>query len=218
MTECVILTNVSKHLRGKTILSDINLNLESGKIYGFYGRNASGKTMLFRTIAGLLIPDQGSVVVFGQKITADKSFPDSMGLIIENVGLWKNLTGMENLRLLAGITRKANENELRDAVSRVGLDPDDPRKYGAYSMGMKQKLIIAQAIMEKPTILILDEPTNGLDEDGVIRFRNLILEEKERGATCLIATHQKDDIKQLCDQVFHMKDGRCLLADPGEWS
>lgn len=215
--EYIILKNVNKTIKGKRILDDINLELEKGLIHGFFGRNASGKTMLFRAVAGLITVDSGMVDIFGKRITDDKSFPDSMGIMIENIGLWKNLTGVETLRLIADIKGVIGENEIREALERVGLDPDDKRKYKAYSMGMKQKLVLAQAIMEKPELLILDEPTNGFDEQAVELFQKIILEEKQRGATCLIATHQKEDVKDLCDKVYNIKDGCCVEVTKEEW-
>lgn len=215
--ENIILKNVNKTIKGRQILNDINLELEKGLIHGFFGRNASGKTMLFRAIAGLITVNSGTVDVFGKRITDDKSFPESMGIMIENIGLWKSLTGFETLRLIADIRGVIGENEIREALTRVGLDPDDKRKYKAYSMGMRQKLVLAQAIMEKPELLILDEPTNGFDEQAVELFQKIILEEKQRGATCLIATHQKEDIKDLCDKVYNIKDGRCTEVTKEEW-
>ena len=211
----VVMEHVNKTLKRRQVLKDINLTLEEGLIHGFYGRNASGKTMLFRAVAGLIVPDSGSVTVLGKTITKDKSFPESMGLIIENIGLWNHLTGMENLSLLADIRGIADKEAQRGAMKRVGLDPDDKRRYGAYSMGLKQKLALARAIMERPKILILDEPTNGMDEESVLTFRELMLEEKARGAACLIATHQKEDIRLLCDLVFLMRDGQCAEAEEG---
>lgn len=203
------LKGVSKTIKGKVILSDINLSLSKGGIYGFFGRNGSGKTMLFRVISGLLVPDSGSVTVFGQLISEKHIFPQGMGLVIEHIGLWRSMTGMENLMLLAGIKAVVKEDEVRFTMARLGLDPDDKRKYGAYSMGMKQKLALAQAVMEEPDLLILDEPTNSLDEESIELFRLVIQEEKARGATCLIATHQKEDIDYLCDRVFLVKNGTC---------
>ena len=205
----IILENVNKTLKKRQVLKDINLCLEKGKIYGFFGRNASGKSMLFRAVSGLITIDSGTVRVFGKEISKDRSFPDSMGIIIENIGLWKNLTGIENLELIAEIKKTATREDMEKALIRVGLDPEDKRKYRAYSLGMKQKMAIAQAIMEKPELLILDEPTNGLDDEAVKNFQDIIREEKEKGTTCLIATHQKEDIMGLCDEVFEIKDGMC---------
>lgn len=207
------LKDVNKKIRGNPVLLDINLTLEQERIYGFYGRNASGKTMLFRAISGLIKPDTGTIKVFDEEIGKDVSFPSSMGLIIENVALWNNLTGYENLKLLASIRNLINDQEINNALERVGLEPNDKRRYKSYSLGMKQKLAIAQAIMEKPRLIILDEPTNSLDESSVANFYKLIIEERNRGATCLICSHQKDDIKLLSDEVYVMDSGRCCKME-----
>jgi len=204
--------HLTKIIRGRTILNDITLELERGKIYGFFGRNASGKTMLFRAICGLIKPTRGEVRVFGKRIGVDVSFPESLGLIIENVGFWEQWTGFQNLKFLASIKNIITDEDIRAAIRRVGLDPDDKRIYGKYSLGMKQRLGIAQAIMEKPQLIVLDEPTNSLDEEGVGLVRNILLEEKERGATILIASHIKEDIDLLCDEKFKVEAGRIYPA------
>jgi len=204
--------HLTKIIKGRTILDDITLELERGKIYGFFGRNASGKTMLFRAICGLIKPTRGEVRVFGKRIGVDVSFPESLGLIIENVGFWEQWTGFQNLKFLASIKNIITDEDIRAAIRRVGLDPDDKRIYGKYSLGMKQRLGIAQAIMEKPQLIVLDEPTNSLDEEGVGLVRNILLEEKERGATILIASHIKEDIDLLCDEKFKVEAGRIYPA------
>ncbi len=209
----IILEGVQKTLKRRPVLKNINLQLERGKVYGFFGRNASGKSMLFRAISGLIVPDEGKVMVFGKCISEKRLFPEDMGLVIENVTFWKALTGMENLRLVASIKQKATEEDLKEALERVGLDPADKRKYKAYSLGMRQKLALAQAIMEHPKLLILDEPTNGLDEDTIVLFQKMIAEEKAKGTTCLIATHQKEDIIALCDECYHIKEGVCAKVE-----
>ena len=203
----VEIKHYTKKLKGKTILSDINLMLEAGSVNGFYGRNGSGKSMLFRAIAGLIHPTEGTVIVFGKKIGEDVSFPESMGLIIESVGFWPYYTGFENLKILASIKNTISDTEIRRAMERVGLDPDDKRTYSKYSLGMKQRLGIAQAVMEKPDLILLDEPTNALDEDGVKQVRTIIQEETKRGACVLIASHSKEDLTLLCGRFFKMDDG-----------
>lgn len=207
----ITLTNVSKILKKKDVLIDINLNLNRGKVYGFIGRNGSGKSMLLRVIAGLIVPTNGSVEVFGEKISEKNIFPKDMGLIIEDIGLWGELTGFQNLKLLADINKKIDDIEIRNALSRVGLNPDDKRKYKAYSLGMKKKLIIAQAIMEHPKLLILDEPTNGLDKESVLLFKQIIADEKKSGTTCLIATHLFSDIEEFCDALYELDNGYCNI-------
>lgn len=209
----VEIKHLTKVIKDKIILDDINLELESGKIYGFYGRNGSGKTMLFRAICGLIRPTSGEVVVFGKRIGKDVSFPESLGLIIENVGFWGQWTGFQNLRFLASIKNIINEGDIRKAMERIGIDPNDKRPYRKYSLGMKQRLGIAQAIMEKPQLLVLDEPTNSLDEEGIKLVRQILLEEKERGATILIASYIKEDINLLCDHKFKVDSGKVYYSE-----
>lgn len=204
----LIIENVAKKIKGKVILDNINAVLENGRVYGFVGRNGSGKTMLFRAISGLIRVTSGKIILDGKELHQDMDVLPSLGMILENAGLFPDLTGMENLEFLAGIKKLIGKEEISDAIRRVGLDPKDKRSYRKYSLGMKQRLKIAQAIMEKPDILILDEPTNGIDEDGVELVRKIVMEEKERGAMVLISSHNREDIKLLSDEIFHMKDGR----------
>lgn len=205
----VEIEDMSKQIRKKTVLSHINLSLEAGSANGFYGRNGSGKSMLFRAISGLIHPTEGTVRIFGKKIGEDISFPESMGLVIESVGFWPYYTGFENLKILASIKNIISDGDICSAIERVGLDPEDKRTYAKYSLGMKQRLGIAQAVMEKPNLILLDEPTNALDEHGVELIRNVVKEEVDRGATVLIASHNKEDLSILCSRFFKMSDG-CL--------
>lgn len=200
--------HVCKTIRNAPILQDVNLTLEGGTVYGFVGRNGSGKTMLFRALSGLMKLTQGTVSLDGQVLHRDFSVLPSLGIVLEHVGMYPNLTGVENLRYLAGLTRRAGEADIRTAIERVGLDPDDKRTYRKYSLGMKQRLAIAQAIMEKPDVLMLDEPTNGLDDDGVRKIRDLILEEKARGTIVLLASHNQEDIRILSDHLFRIEQGQ----------
>ena len=209
----LVVSNVNKTIRRKTILSDINLCLESGKIYGFVGRNGSGKTMLFRALSGLMKTDSGSIVWDGKTLYRDMAVLPNLGIIIENAGLYPGLTGIQNLTYLAGLTKKIGKEEIADAILHVGLDPYDKRIYGKYSLGMKQRLAIAQAVMEKPDIIMLDEPTNALDETGVEEIRKVILEEKERGALILVASHNKEDIHVLCDELYKVESGRVVKQE-----
>lgn len=211
--EKIILEHVTKYIKKNLVLDDICLELDKGKIYGFVGVNGSGKTMLFRAISGLIRPTSGTVSVFSKKLGEDISFPESMGIIIENVGFWPDYTGMKNLELLASIKGIADKGQIRESLRRVGLNPDDRRIYKKYSLGMKQRLGIAQAIMEKPDLLILDEPTNALDEEGILQIRRLIREENERGATVLIASHNKEDIQELCGTWYRMNEGKISLGE-----
>lgn len=205
------IANAQKTIKGNSILNNINLSLEEGKIYGFWGKNASGKTMLFRAISGLITLDSGYIKAFDKVIGEDIEYPDSMGLIIENISLWNEYTGFDNLKLLSTIQKKINNSDIEKILIRVGLDPKDKRKYKKYSLGMKQKLSIAQAIMEKPKLIILDEPTNALDEESCNNIRKILLEEKERGATILIASHNRDDINLLCDIIFKVDNGKVSI-------
>lgn len=200
--------NVKKVIKDKIILEDINFTLVSGQVYGFTGRNGSGKTMLFRMLAGLMKPTDGSVYLGRKKLYKDIKCLPSVGLIIENVGLYPEFRGIQNLEFLAKIKNTIGIHEIRDAIERVGLDPDDKRQFRKYSLGMKQRIILAQAIMEKPDIIMLDEPTNALDEEGTALLRKIVLEEQRRGALILIASHNKEDIELLCDEVYSMNNGK----------
>ena len=201
---------ISKVIRGKKILSDINLELCDGNIYGIVGANGSGKTMLFRALSGLMSVTSGKITWNGKVLRQDFAVLPSLGIMLEIVGLYSNMTGMQNLRYLASLKNKIQDKEIRRALERVGLDPDDRRKYQKYSLGMKQRLAIAQAIMEKPDVIMLDEPTNSLDAKGVEEIRRLILEEKERGALILLASHNQEDIRILADHIYQIKDG-CIV-------
>lgn len=200
--------NLCKKIKDKVILDNINLNLESGNVYGFVGRNGSGKTMLFRAVSGLINIDSGKVMLDEKELHKDMQVLPDMGIILENAGLYSEFTGRKNLQILAGIRKKITPEEVDKAIERVGLDPDDRRTYRKYSLGMKQRIVLAQAIMEHPSILFLDEPTNALDEDGVNRIRRIVAEEKERGSIVLLASHNKEDIEMLADKVYYMVDGR----------
>lgn len=204
----LVANNINKSIRGKTILSDVSLRLKSGNIYGFAGRNGSGKTMLFRALSGLMRIDSGSILLDGKTLHKDFSVLPSLGIILENAGLYPDLTGMENLFYLANLTKRIGREEVIHAISRVGLDPEDKRVYKKYSLGMKQRLAIAQAIMEKPDVIMLDEPTNALDESGMEEIRKIILEEKERGALILVSSHNKEDIRILADELYRVEGGR----------
>ncbi|MDR2043409.1 MAG: ABC transporter ATP-binding protein [Clostridium sp.] len=209
----LIADHISKKIREKKILIEIDLHLYGGNIYGFTGRNGSGKTMLFRALSGLMSIDSGSVSWNGKVLKRDFSVLPSLGIVLENAALYSNLTGIQNLTYLADLTRRIGLEDIRQAIRRVGLDPDDRRLYSKYSLGMKQRLAIAQAVMERPDVIMLDEPTNSLDEDGVEEIRKLIAEEKARGALILLASHNSDDIRILADHSFHMNSGRVLVPE-----
>lgn len=202
--------NISKKIRGKVILDNIDLTLTSGNVYGFVGRNGSGKTMLFRALSGLMKIDTGIIYLDDRILGKDFSVLPSLGMIIENTGMYPEYTGFTNLKILAGIKKIIGKEQIKETLNRVGLLPDDKRTVRKYSLGMKQRLAIAQAIMEKPDIIMLDEPTNGLDEKGVQLIREIIAQEKERGALILLASHSAEDIKLLSDEVFHISEGKII--------
>lgn len=208
MKHTIELEHVSKQIEGVDVLQDINVKLESGKVYGFVGRNGSGKTMLFRTIAGLMRANEGAVRIDGESYTYNSKYPLSMGILIENAGMYREFTGKENLKFLASIRKTVGEREIEEAIAKVGLDPKDKRILKKYSLGMRQRILFAQAIMEKPDVLLLDEPTNALDTDGVELIRKLIQEERDRGAIVCLASHNEEDIRMLCDEVYRMEFGK----------
>lgn len=202
MTEVISIENLSKSFKGKTVLENINLHLEKGKIYGIVGDNGSGKTVLLKLICGFLKPDTGKVTVNGKVIGKDRDFPEDTGIIIEAPGFLPNYSGMKNLEYLASIRGKIGKNEIRAAMRTVGLDPESKLKVGKYSLGMKQRLGIAQAIMENQSLLVLDEPMNALDKGAVAQMRELFLQFKQQGKTLLIISHNDADISTLCDEVY----------------
>lgn len=206
----LIAKNVSKKIQKNEILKGVNLELTGGTIYGFVGRNGSGKTMLFRALSGLMKIDEGEIVFNDKVLNKDMDILPNLGIVLENAGLYPEFTGLKNLKLLASINNLIDEEEIKHSISRVGLDPLDKRTYKKYSLGMRQRIAIAQALMEKPNIIMLDEPTNSLDDKGVEEIRQLILEEKQRGAIILLSSHNKEDILLLADKVFYMNDGTLL--------
>ena len=203
----ITVKNAVKKFKNSTVIDNVSLTLEGGNIYGFVGRNGSGKTMLFRAISGLIHLTSGSIEIDGKVLHKDIDALPSVGIAIENAGLFPDLSGYKNLKLLAGIKKKISKDKIRETISEVGLDPDDKRPIRKYSLGMRQRLGIAQAIMEDPALLILDEPLNGLDKHGVREMRQLIKGLKEQGKTILLASHNQGDIDELCDTVCEMDAG-----------
>ena len=204
----VVLTNVSKTIGHDDVLKNISATFESGNIYGIFGRNGSGKTMLFRAICGLIKITTGEIYFNDFKLHRDGSYAPNVGVIIETPSFWKQFSGFENLKMLAAIQGKITDVEIAESLQRVGLDPNDKRPVKKYSLGMKQRLAIAQGIMEKPDLIVFDEPTNALDEEAVKLLRQILIEEKARGAIVLIASHNKDDIRLLSDVFMKMESGR----------
>lgn len=189
------------------VLNNINVSFEKQQIHGIIGRNGSGKTMLFKCILGMMPFSEGEILVQNRKIGKDIDVPEDIGMMIENPGFLSNYSGYTNLWLLSKVKKIAGKNEIVHAIESVGLDPKSRKWVGRYSMGMRQRLCIAQAIMEDPSILILDEPMNGLDNRGVCEIRELLLHLKSLEKTILIASHNPEDIRQLCDTVHEMDDG-----------
>lgn len=207
MNSVIEVRNVTKRYGVNEVLKDVSLTCEAGKIYGLVGRNGSGKTVLLKSICGLVHPTSGEVYVWGQQVGKDIDFPEDIGFIIESPGFLSQESGLRNLKHLASIRGKTSIDEIRQSMNTVGLDPDLKRPVGKYSMGMRQRLGIAQAIMEKPNLLILDEPMNGLDNHGVEHIRSVLLSLKEKGVTIILASHFKEDISYLCDEVYQMDAG-----------
>ena len=203
----VKLEGVTKTFKKAVLVQEVTAEFRQGEITGIVGRNGSGKTVLFKMICGLLQPTAGKITVNGKQIGKDVDFPESIGVIIETPGFLPFQSGYRNLMEIAGINHKIRKEEVREAMRQVGLNPDSRKPVGKYSLGMRQRLGIAQAIMENPDVLVLDEPMNGLDETGVEEIRKLFLGLKESGRTLLIASHNKEDIEVLCDKVYRMDGG-----------
>ncbi len=207
------LKNISKKFGDNYILKDINLTFEEGKIYGLVGRNGSGKTVLLKLLCAFYTPTTGEILFDGKNVIKNKEFPPSTRCLIEKPNFLSDLTGYENLKLLADIQKIIGDNEINDSLKKVGLYEEKDKKYHKYSLGMKQKLGIAQVIMENPNIMILDEPFNGVEEETVNKLRKLLIEEKKKGKIIIIATHIKDDIKELADVVYKFDNGIVTKVD-----
>lgn len=202
----IVVEHVSKAFGREQILKDVNLTIPAGKIYGVVGNNGSGKTVLMKCICGFLKPDGGRIFVNGKQVGKECDFPDGLGVIIETPGFLPNISGYQNLKILASLKARIGRKEITETLSRVGLDPSMKKHVSKYSLGMRQRLGIAQAIMEDPGVLILDEPFNGLDKAGVSQMRELLKELKGQGKSILLASHNAQDIKELCDAVHEMED------------
>lgn len=207
MSNMIEITNLCKSFKDTKVLNDITIKIKKGNIIGIIGRNGSGKTVLFKCICGLVSPTKGTVKINNKILGKDMDIPDNIGAIIETPGFLPNYNGFKNLKFLAMIKNQISNEHIKDTIKLVGLNPDSKKHVGKYSLGMRQRLGIAQAIMENPDILILDEPMNGLDNDGVQDMRKLFLKLKEQGKTILLASHNKEDIEVLCDEVYMMDKG-----------
>ena len=215
MSQYIKFENVHKSFKNEQILKDVNFQLEEGKIYGFIGRNGSGKTVIFKLLTGLLRPTEGAIFLDGRNMTKEKGFPKSVGVLIETPGFIPHYSGIKNLQILNGISKeRADKETIRESMTLVGLDPDNKKPVRTYSLGMRQKLGIAQAIMHKPKLLILDEPMNGLDEQSVVRMRAFLDKlRKEEQTTIILASHNKEDIELLCDGLYAVRENTVIKLD-----
>lgn len=204
------LQNVTKRIKENTVLDNVSYTFKSGFVYGLYGQNGSGKTMLLRAISGLINLDSGSIFIDGEKLHDKIEFPPETGIVIENMELLPECSVKRNLQMLAKIKNIADEKDIIFSLERVGLDPDSEKKVKKFSLGMKQRLNIAQAIFENQKIILLDEPTNALDEEAVQLIYKIIREEKSRGATIIVATHHKEDLKEVCDVILKIAEGKIV--------
>lgn len=200
--------NASKRFRGRNVLDDINAEFESGKIYGLIGINGSGKTMLLRLLCGLIVPSDGKIHVDGKQLHKDLSFPHNTGVLIEKPEFLNSLTGLENLKILASIKDIISDEKIKEFMKLFSLDPEDKKPIRKYSLGMKQKIGIIQAIMEDPSFLVLDEPFNALDESSAEMLKKMLLLYREEGKLIIITSHHREDIEDLCDYVYKMDDGK----------
>ena len=208
MNQIIEVKGLSKSFGKNKVLDDVNIGFAAQRIHGIIGRNGSGKTMLFKCILGMMPFSDGEITVNGKRIGKDIDVPENVGMIIESPGFLAGYSGYANLRLLSRIKNVIGRDEITRAIQTVGLDPASRKRVGKYSMGMRQRLCIAQAIMENPSLLILDEPMNGLDNRGVGEIRELLLNLKNQGKTILIPSHNPEDIRQLCDTVCEMDCGK----------
>lgn len=206
--QAIQLSHISKSYRKHQVLKDVSVSFAPGQIHGMIGRNGSGKTQLFKVIAGYVAPDEGEVEVFGERIGRDVNHPSSVGVLIETPGFLPSVSGLFNLQMLAAINTRLRVRDLMDMLELVGLGNAANRKVGQYSLGMRQRLGIAQAMMGSPKLLILDEPFNGLDDAGVHEIRALLQRLRDEGTTILLSSHHAEDIAVLCDTVHRMEAGR----------
>lgn len=208
--------NVSKTIKGNMVIDCVSAEFSSGKVYGLQGINGSGKTMLMRLISGLIYPTEGRIVIDGKILGKEIAFSESIGILIENPAFLDNYSGFANLKLLASIQNKIDDKQIYKTLERVGLEPDSRKKYKKYSLGMKQKLGIAGAVMEKPELLILDEPANALDKEGIERLKKIVQEEKERGALIILSCHDSALLEAMADVIYSMENGRLLKQEEAE--
>lgn len=202
------ITSLTKKIGKSVVLENINLEFKGGRIYGLRGKNGSGKTMLMRVISGLILPTSGNVEINGRILGKDMSFPESIGILLENPAFIDSFSGYRNLKALADINSLISEEDIKETIQRAGLNPEDKKKYKKYSLGMKQRLGIAAAVMEKPEIILLDEPINALDESGVKEIRDLLFELKSEERVIIVACHDREELEYLADEIIEISDGK----------
>ncbi len=205
--DIIIINNVSKSFKENTVLKNVSVTFEKNKIHGLIGRNGSGKTMLLKCICGFVPVTSGEIIVNGKRIGVDTDVPKNVGIIIEAPGFLPNYSAYKNLLFLASINSSISKEEIKNAIKRVGLDPENKKWVGKYSLGMRQRLGIAQAIMENQSILLLDEPMNGIDKHGIHEIRELLINLRNEGKTIILSSHSAEDIDILCDTVCEMDNG-----------
>lgn len=210
MCKHVVLEAVSKTLKGQKVLDSVSVSFEKGKTYGIVGRNGSGKTMLLKAICGFLRPDAGRVLVAGKQLGKECEFAEDVGFLFDSPAFAEDLNGYTNLKLLAAIRNRIDGDMVRQWMERVGLDDRSPKPVAKYSLGMRQRLGIAQALMENPSLIVLDEPLNGIDKAGTEVILHHLMQEKRSGKTMILASHLDDDVHTLCDVVYRMEDGRLI--------
>ena len=204
------ISNYTKKIKKNILLDNINIKMESGKIYGMCGRNGSGKTMLMRAISGLINPDEGYVKIDEKIIGKDISFPESIGLLLEYPGFVRKYSGFKNLKMIASLKGIAGDNQIKNTMIKTGLNPENKKSFGSYSLGMKQKLGIACAIMENPDLLILDEPFNALDEKGIEVVKKIIKDFKANNALVIVSCHDKEELNNISDEIYEMYEGEIV--------
>lgn len=204
------INNVTKRIKKATVVNNVSMRLSSNRITGLRGINGSGKTMLMRLISGLILPTEGEIIVNDKVLGKDIAFPNSIGILIENPSFLDSYSGFDNLKMLASIREEIDDARIKDVLQQVGLDPYDKKKYRKYSLGMKERLGIAGAILEKPDIIILDEPTNALDSDGIELVKQIVSQEKERGALVIISCHDTHILEKLADDIYFLDNGELM--------
>ena len=216
MAENIIsIENLSKSFGTQTVLQDVHLHLTSGKIYGLVGRNGSGKTVLLKMLCGFMRPDKGEITINGQPVVCGRKLPVEIGILFDAAGFIPNKTAYANLKILAGIRNRISPAGVRAALEMVGLDPASRKRVGAFSLGMRQRLAFAQALMEDPPILFCDEPMNSLDASIMQNMRAILRKERDKGKLILLATHMREDLETLCDEVFSISDGHISVPQKG---